>query len=202
MKSLFMARKLSVFARFLLLKFLGFYMIYLKIVRKKMKYFSESNAPTSKARKYTNFSPEYQWNEKESVLEKVGERDDQEYIQSFESVALDKVFDKFLPEEAAEALGLTRVEFTDEVVDGTVRDDDDLTVLGDILDGVEEFRERYKLPDSYTTAQVLRYVQEKCAKEVKDVQSGVGVFGVKSGDGVGSPNVDSNVDKDDEKEII
>ena len=168
----------------------------------KIKYLTEATAPASVPRKYTNFSPEYQWNEKESVLEKVGEKDDQEYIQSFDSVALDKVFDKFLPEEVAEVLGLTRVEFTDDIVDGTVRDDDDLTVLGNILDGVEEFRERYKLPDNYTTAQVLRYVQDKCAKEVKDVQSGVGVPRDESRDGVGSPNVGSNVDKDDEEKII
>lgn len=168
----------------------------------KINYLTEATAPASVPRKYTNFSPEYRWNEKECVLEKVGEKDDQEYIQSFESVALDKVFDKFLPEEAAEALGLTRVEFTDDIVDGNVRDDDDLTVLGDILDGVEEFRERYKLPDTYTTAQVLRYVQDKCAKEVYNAQSGVGVSGAESGDGVGSPNVDINVDKDNKEKII
>lgn len=168
----------------------------------KIKYLTEATAPASVPREYTQFSPEYQWNDKELTLEKVGEKDDQEYIQSFESVALEKVFDRFLPEEAAEVLGLKRVEFTDEIVDGTVRDDDDLTVLGDILDGVEDLRERYSLPDTYTTAQVLRFVQDKCAKEVKDVQSGVGVSGTESGDDVGSPNVVDDVDKDDKEKII
>ena len=61
----------------------------------KIKYLTEATAPASVPRKYTQFSPEYQWNEKECVLEIVGEKDDQEYIQSFADVSLDKVFDKF-----------------------------------------------------------------------------------------------------------
>lgn len=164
-----------------------------------IKYRTEQVFEGAKAQDFSQFSPVYEYDPVLCRPVKVGEKDDQEYIQSFECMALDKILEKFTFDSA-----LPSIEFTDDVVDGTEALDD-LADLADVLDTVQAFREKYSLSENMPTVDVLRFVQKKAQEEIEksgDVGKNSSVVAGQPADGSVVPGSDSDVVENDKEEII
>lgn len=157
----------------------------------------------NKGQEFTRYTDIWEWSDEEGKPVIVGQQDDQSRIQSSESVALAKVFDKFLPEEMKDIFGV-KVDYTDEVVDSPAHLD--LAELGDIIAQADDFRERYGLSEDMPIGKVFETVQKRCLEDIKNgnVVKSSPVAGAKSREPVssvdiglnGTPNESEPSDKD------
>lgn len=108
-------------------------------------------------------SPVWEWSEELEAPVITGEHNDAEEIQSYEDCALDRILDKFLPEEAAEMFGVRRynVQWTDEEPNNQEDYNMDLDKLNEISAYAEDMRERYGLPADMSYARIFAEVEKK-----------------------------------------
>ena len=148
---------------------------------------------------YTQFSDVYEWDDDKQEPVVVGQRDDQQLIQSNEGVAFKKILEKFLPPELADRMGFQPV-FTDEVVD-VPTPQDDLDYIRDLTNDVDDLYVRYGIspdvPIDQMLSKVMAIAEKECKDYVKSGKSGSNVAGEQP-DGsnvsnIGGSDVDSNV---------
>lgn len=145
-----------------------------------------------KGQEFTRYTDIWEWSDEECKPVIVGQQDDQARVQSSESVALAKVFDKFLPEEMKEIFGV-KVDYTNEIVDSPAHLD--LSELGDIMAQADDFRERYGLADDMPIGKVFETVQRRCLEDLKkngNVIKPAPVAGAKLGEPDSSADVGLN----------
>lgn len=121
----------------------------------------------STAQAVSSVVPEYQFSEKEGTVVQVGEKDMQEYIQSFEDCALDKVLDKFLSGQIPlpTHLGATA---TDVVADYDISSDY-LLEYGKLIDEANKLRVKYKLSENLDVKSVFEEVEKICLNNQKSI---------------------------------
>lgn len=122
---------------------------------------------SSTAQAVSSVVPEYQFSEKEGTVVQVGEKDMQEYIQSFEDCALDKVLDKFLSGQIPlpTHVGATA---TDVVADYDISSDY-LLEYGKLIDEANKLRVKYKLSDNLDVKSVFEEVEKICLNNQKSI---------------------------------
>lgn len=122
---------------------------------------------SSSAQSISSIVPEYEFSEKENTVVQVGEKDMQEYIQSFEDCALDRVLDKFLSGQLPlpSHLGATA---TDVVADYDISSDYILE-YGKLIDEANNLREKYKLSDDLDVKSVFEEVEKICLENQKSI---------------------------------
>lgn len=122
---------------------------------------------SSSAQSISSIVPEYEFSEKENTVVQVGEKDMQEYIQSFEDCALDKVLDKFLSGQIPlpTHVGATP---TDVVADYDISSDYILE-YGKLIDEANNLREKYKLSDDLDVKSVFEEVEKICLENQKSI---------------------------------
>lgn len=110
-------------------------------------------------------SPIWEWNEAKQEPDITGERDDQEYVQSFEDCALQNILNRYLPDEAKELFGVQRVPVQWDDDDENAVDASEFTADLDTLNAMasqaEELRSKYHLPANMPLGEVLGKVVEK-----------------------------------------
>lgn len=110
-------------------------------------------------------TPTWEWSEVEQAPVVTGERDDQEYVQSFEDCSLQNILNRYLPEEAKELFGVQRVPVQwDEDDENAVDASEfacDLDTLNVMASQAEELRAKYHLPANMPLGEVLGKVVEK-----------------------------------------
>lgn len=122
---------------------------------------------SSSAQSISSIVPEYEFSEKENTVVKVGEKDMQEYIQSFEDCALDRVLDKFLSGQIPLPSHLTATS-TDVVADYDISSDYILE-YGKLIDEANNLREKYKLSDDLDVKSVFEEVEKICLENQKSI---------------------------------
>ena len=161
------------------------------------EHYREGASPGGKT--FTQFSDVYEWDDDKQEPVVVGQRDDQQLIQSNEGVAFKKILEKFLPPDLADLMGFQPV-FTDEVVD-VPTPQDDLDHIRDLTNDVDGLYVRYGISPDVPIDQMLSKVMAIAEKEyneyVKSCKSGSDVVG-KQSDGdhvnnIGGSDVDPNV---------
>lgn len=122
---------------------------------------------SSSAQSISSIVPEYEFSEKEGTVVQVGEKDMQEYIQSFEDCALDKVLDKFLSGQIPlpTHLGATA---TDVVADYDISSDY-LLEYGKLIDEANKLRVKYKLSENLDVKSVFEEVEKICLENQKSI---------------------------------
>lgn len=85
----------------------------------------------------------------------------QQYIQSYIDVALDRALEKFLPDKVVE----------DDLVADYTEKHDDLCVLADSINLAEDYRERYKLPDSYSVVDIYNFIDKEASSLKSKLQN-------------------------------
>lgn len=125
-----------------------------------------------KAQHFDYEVPDYQWSEETQQVEECGKRNIFKEIQSYGDCALDKVLDKFLPEERKSLFTRPKPVF-DSDADEDVRLD--LTEIGEIISEVQEMAPRYGLTDKASVYEIQsaifkkhRQTQEEKEKEVME----------------------------------
>ena len=119
------------------------------------------------AQSISSIVPEYEFSEKENTVVQVGEKDMQEYIQSFEDCALDRVLDKFLSGQLPLPSHLTAAP-TDVVADYDISSDYILE-YGKLIDEANNLREKYKLSDDLDVKSVFEEVEKICLENQKSI---------------------------------
>lgn len=139
-----------------------------------LKYRSESyrieeleRGESSSAQSISSIVPEYEFSEKENTVVQVGEKDMQEYIQSFEDCALDRILDKFLSGQIPLPSHLTATP-TDVVADYDISSDYILE-YGKLIDEANNLREKYKLSDDLDVKSVFEEVEKICLENQKSI---------------------------------
>lgn len=139
-----------------------------------LKYRSESyrvkeleKGESSSAQSISSIVPEYEFSEKENTVVQVGDKDMQEYIQSFEDCALDRVLDKFLSGQLPLPSHLTAAP-TDVVADYDISSDYILE-YGKLIDEANNLREKYKLSDDLDVKSVFEEVEKICLENQKSI---------------------------------
>lgn len=122
---------------------------------------------SSSAQSISSIVPEYEFSEKENTVLQVGEKDMQEYIQSFEDCALDRVLDKFLSGQIPLPSHLTATP-TDVVADYDISSDYILE-YGKLIDEANNLREKYKLSDDLDVKSVFEEVEKICLDNQKSI---------------------------------
>jgi hypothetical protein len=122
---------------------------------------------SSSAQSISSIVPEYEFSEKENTVVQVGEKDMQEYIQSFEDCALDRVLDKFLSGQIPLPSHLTATP-TDVVADYDISSDYILE-YGKLIDEANNLREKYKLSDDLDVKSVFEEVEKICLENQKSI---------------------------------
>jgi hypothetical protein len=122
---------------------------------------------SSSAQSISSIVPEYEFSEKENTVVQVGEKDMQEYIQSFEDCALDRVLDKFLSGQISLPSHLTATP-TDVVADYDISSDYILE-YGKLIDEANNLREKYKLSDDLDVKSVFEEVEKICLENQKSI---------------------------------
>lgn len=122
---------------------------------------------SSSAQSISSIVPEYEFSEKENTVVQVGEKDMQEYIQSFEDCALDRVLDKFLSGQIPLPSHLTATP-TDIVADYDISSDYILE-YGKLIDEANNLREKYKLSDDLDVKSVFEEVEKICFENQKSI---------------------------------
>lgn len=122
---------------------------------------------SSSAQSISSIVPEYEFSEKENTVVQVGEKDMQEYIQSFEDCALDRVLDKFLSGQLPLPSHLTAAP-TDVVADYDISSDYILE-YGKLIDEANNLREKYKLSDDLDVKSVFEEVEKICLENQKSI---------------------------------
>lgn len=109
---------------------------------------------------FSETRPAYVLNESTNELERLpSDEDIQAKIDSFLSSALDRILERYLPQD---------VEDSDDVADyASVKSD--LSDLGEMYERAEEYRERYGLPDTMTVNEVFSAVQAKADELAKKI---------------------------------
>lgn len=122
---------------------------------------------SSSAQSISSIVPEYEFSEKENTVVQVGEKDMQEYIQSFEDCALDRVLDKFLSGQLPLPSHLAAAP-TDVVADYDISSDYILE-YGKLIDEANNLREKYKLSDDLDVKSVFEEVEKICLENQKSI---------------------------------
>lgn len=122
---------------------------------------------SSSAQSISSIVPEYEFSEKENTVVQVGEKDMQEYIQSFEDSALDRVLDKFLSGQLPLPSHLAAAP-TDVVADYDISSDYILE-YGKLIDEANNLREKYKLSDDLDVKSVFEEVEKICLENQKSI---------------------------------
>lgn len=122
---------------------------------------------SSSAQSISSIVPEYEFSEKENTVVQVGEKDMQEYIQSFEDCALDRVLDKFLSGQIPLPSHLTATP-TDVVADYDISSDYILE-YGKLIDEANNLREKYNLSDDLDVKSVFEEVEKICLDNQKSI---------------------------------
>lgn len=122
---------------------------------------------SSSAQSISSIVPEYEFSEKENTVVQVGSKDMQEYIQSFEDCALDRVLDKFLSGQIPLPSHLTATP-TDVVADYDISSDYILE-YGKLIDEANNLREKYKLSDDLDVKSVFEEVEKICLENQKSI---------------------------------
>ena len=110
-------------------------------------------------------SPVWEWSETEQAPTITDERDDQEFVQSFEDCSLQNILNRYLPDEAKELFGVQRVPVQWDNDDENAVDASefacDLDTLNAMASQAEELRAKYHLPANMPLGEVLGKVVEK-----------------------------------------
>ena len=122
---------------------------------------------SSSAQSVSSIVPDYAFSEKEGTVVQVGEKDMQEYIQSFEDCALDRVLDKFLSGQIPLPAHVGAVN-TDSVADFDLSSDY-LLEYGKLIDESNKLRTKYKLPDSLDVKAVFEEVEKICSQNQRSI---------------------------------
>ncbi len=122
---------------------------------------------SSSAQSISSIVPEYEFSEKENTVVQVGSKDMQEYIQSFEDCALDRVLDKFLSGQIPLPSHLAATP-TDVVADYDISSDYILE-YGKLIDEANNLREKYKLSDDLDVKSVFEEVEKICLDNQKSI---------------------------------
>ena len=122
---------------------------------------------SSTAQAVSSVVPEYQFSETQGTVVQVGQKDMQEYIQSFEDCALDKVLDKFLSGQIPlpTHVGATA---TDVVADYDISSDY-LLEYGKLIDEANKLRVKYKLSENLDVKSVFEEVEKICLNNQKSI---------------------------------
>lgn len=109
---------------------------------------------------FTETRPAYVLNESTNELERLpSDEDFQAKIDSFVSTALNRILDRYLPQDVQES---------DDIADyASVKSD--LSDLGEMYERAEEYRERYGLPDTMSVNDVFAAVQAKADELAKKI---------------------------------
>lgn len=122
---------------------------------------------SSSAQSISSIVPEYEFSEKENTVVQVGDKDMQEYIQSFEDCALDRILDKFLSGQIPLPSHLAATP-TDVVADYDISSDYILE-YGKLIDEANILREKYKLSDDLDVKSVFEEVEKICLENQKSI---------------------------------
>lgn len=118
-----------------------------------------------KAQHFDYEVPDYQFSEETGQVEECGKRNIFEEIQSYADCALDKILDKFLPEERASIFTRPRPVFASEAEEEVHYD---LTEIGEVISDLQEMAGRYGLTDRATAYEIQEAILKKVhEKEVK-----------------------------------
>ena len=142
-----------------LFAFVGFCVTMIRTgsIKKSLKAMEElNNMPYKKTCSYSQGFSEY---EKDYVLNPATNeleeleipKNVQKYIDSYVDTCLEKALEKFLPDKVSES---------DSVIDYT-QVCDDLSQIGNAMDIAEDYREKFGLPDTYSTADIYAFVQKQ-----------------------------------------
>ena len=133
-----------------------------------MKFKTQHTYKPAPPQEFSQYSDEWKYSENEGAPVKVGQKDDQAFIQSFEDTALAKVFDKFLPEDFDEFAANFGKKIEVDFEAPAVPADEaraDLDFIAEVANNIDELREAYGLPEDMPRAAVLEEAQKR-AKEI------------------------------------
>lgn len=164
-----------------------------------MKFKTIHDYKSAPPQRFLPYSPEWKYSENQGMPVKVGTKDDQAFIQSYEDCALSKIFDKFLPEDFDEFAANFGKKIEVDLTSPAVLAEEaraDLDYIAEVANGIDELREAYGISDDLPRAAVLEEAQKR-AKEIieRDKQSNKVADGNVSAGGGNNNGVDSAVDK-------
>lgn len=140
-----------------------------------MKFKTQHTYQSAPPQEFTQYSDEYKYSENEGAPVKVGQKDDQAFIQSHEDCALSKIFDKFLPEDFDDFAANFGKKIEVDLQAPAIPAEEaraDLDYIAEVASGIDELREAYGISDDLPRAAVLEEAQKR-AKEIieRDKQS-------------------------------
>lgn len=128
----------------------------------EMIYKTPNSAGNLKAQEFSETVPDYFLNEHTNVLERSPiDKDIQAYIQSYCDCALDKLLEKFLPQDVV----------LNEKQDTLHQMQIDIGAAADVFDLAEDYREKFNLDDSWNISQIFEYVQQQADKLNADISA-------------------------------
>lgn len=127
-----------------------------------MIYKTPNSAAKVSTQEFSETVPDYVLNERTNVLERSPiDKDIQAYIQSYCDCALDKLLEKFLPQDVV----------LNEKQDTLHQMQIDIGAAADVFDLAEDYREKYNLDDSWNISQIFEYVQQQADKLNADISA-------------------------------
>lgn len=131
---------------------------------KKIVYLTGNEEREIISQSFSPFEDEYTFDSKKGILVKVGVIDLQERVNSFSDCALDKILEKFTSFE-----DLPNVQIDNESV-CDVSSSFDLSTLGSFYENVDNYKEKFNLPISFTPEQVFEFL-EKTSRDLNKIIS-------------------------------
>lgn len=125
-----------------------------------MKYQLNYDPTKDPGQSFTPYSDEWTWDADNECPVVTGKRDDQALIQSQEDCALDKIFDRLMPDEQSRLWLAKREEYDDSAPVEAEPLEADIDRLNRIASEADEMRDRYGFPEDWTASQVFNKVME------------------------------------------
>lgn len=135
-----------------------------------MKFKTQHTYKSAPPQVFSQYSDEWKYSENEGAPVKLGQKDDQAFIQSHEDSALSKIFDKFLPEDFDDFVANFGKKIEVDLEAPAIPVDEaraDLDFIAEVANNIDELREAYGLPEEMPRAAVLEEAQKR-AKEIID----------------------------------
>lgn len=132
-----------------------------------MKYVIKEHDTLFEGQVFSTLEDEFVYDVKENTLKIVGKKDIQEYIQSFQECALDKILERFLGLPDDKLVPLCESEI-DSIVDIPLTKDDVMLSYSQFLEDCESYKKQLGLDEMMTADEVIKYLNS-VSTNLKDV---------------------------------